>query len=105
MAIVADLDTLKAMLGVTSSKDDALLQQGLDAAHGWAAERIYVAAYDSDPVQEAILLIASRLYKRRLSPEGVAGWADLGVVRIVAVDPDVERLLEHYYDLSKVGIA
>ena len=53
----------------------------------------------------AIVLLASRLYKRRNSPEGVAGWSDLGVVRIMAQDPDIERLLEWKYDLLRAGIA
>ena len=56
-------------------------------------------------MQEAIILLASRLYKRRQSPEGVAGWGDLGVVRILASDPDINRLLEHHLDMCKAGVA
>ena len=48
--------------------------------------------FDTDDVQEGVLLLASRLYKRRQSPEGVAGWADLGMIRIISTDPDIERL-------------
>jgi hypothetical protein len=51
------------------------------------------------------VLLASRLYKRRNSPEGVAGWGDLGVIRIVASDPDIARLLEHKLDMSRAGVA
>ena len=56
-------------------------------------------------MQEAIILLASRLYKRRQSPEGVAGWGDLGVIRIIARDPDIEPLLEHNLDMCKAGMA
>lgn len=44
-------------------------------------------------VEEAVLLQAARLYKRRNSPEGVTGFGDLGVVRITALDPDIDQLL------------
>jgi hypothetical protein len=103
--IVADLDTLKMMLGVTATRDDAVLQQSLDAAVDFVGERCYRTSIPLDRVQQATLLLASRLYKRRLSPEGVAGWNDVGVVRIVATDPDIARLLEHDLDMTKAGIA
>lgn len=42
---------------------------------------------------EACLLLTSRLFRRRLSPEGVAGFGDFGAVRVSYTDPDVERLI------------
>lgn len=47
-------------------------------------------------VSEATLLVASRLYSRRASPTGVAGFGDYGVVRITSSDADVARLLDPY---------
>lgn len=47
-------------------------------------------------VTEATLLLASRLFKRKDSPQGVAGFGDLGVVRISTVDVDVRNLLESF---------
>lgn len=41
----------------------------------------------------ALCMMANRLLKRPVSPEGVAGFADLGVVRISRFDPDIELLL------------
>jgi Phage gp6-like head-tail connector protein len=105
MAVIADLDTLKQMLGVKTASDDAVLQQGLDAAQAYVAEQCYASALTLDPVAEATLLLAARLYKRRLSSEGVAGWNELGVVRIIATDPDITRLLERYLDMTRVGVA
>lgn len=51
-----------------------------------------------DAVHEACLIQASRVFKRRNSPEGVTGWqSDFGPIRIsVRADPDVEMLLGPY---------
>lgn len=105
MAIVADLDTLKVMLGVTTDRDDAVLAQSLDAAIDYVGEHCYPSHVTKGSVQQATLMIAARLYKRRLSVEGVAGWNDLGVVRIISTDPDISRLLEHSLDMTNAGIA
>lgn len=100
------LDTLKRMAGSLSTKDDAAFQVSLDAAMWAIYDRIYVDSRKRPEVVEAILMVALRLYKRRQSPEGVAGWDDMGVVRIMARDPDVERLIEQHIDTYKVlGIA
>jgi len=103
--IDADLDALRASLGAVSPVANALLNRSLVASRSWVRERVQSCTYDTPEVQEAIVLLASRLYKRRQSPEGVAGWGDLGIVRIIASDPDIERLLEHHLDQWKVGIA
>lgn len=47
-------------------------------------------------ITEATLIQASRLYKRKDSPEGVTGSAEWGVVRLSRRDPDVWALIEHY---------
>lgn len=49
-----------------------------------------------DEVSEAALIYATRLYKRKDSPEGVAGSAEWGVVRMSRTDPDVAALLSSY---------
>jgi hypothetical protein len=46
-------------------------------------------------VVQATLIQAQRLYKRKDSPEGVAGSADWGVIRMSRVDPDVQNLIQH----------
>lgn len=99
----ADLATLKLMLGTKTTADDAILSTCLTTAADWTRDRVRSGDYAHDDVQHAILLVASRLYKRRESPEGVAGFDDLGsAVRIVARDPDIERLLEQRLDAGKV---
>lgn len=104
-SIVADLDTLKLFIGARNSQDDALLQQMLYAATEWWYERVYAAHQGHPDVQLGILLRSSRLYKRRQSPEGIAGFGGEGVVvRLVRGDPDEEDLLERHMDYTRVGM-
>ncbi|MEU6279503.1 head-tail connector protein [Streptomyces sp. NPDC047028] len=49
-----------------------------------------------DDVAQACLIQASRLFKRKDSPEGVMGSAEWGVVRLSRRDPDVWNLIEPY---------
>lgn len=49
-----------------------------------------------DDIIEAALLWAARLYRRKDSPEGVAGSADWGLVRLPNLDPDVRKLVDLY---------
>lgn len=44
-------------------------------------------------VKQATILLAMRGWKRYDSPLGVAGFGDIGVMRVGRVDPDVEALL------------
>lgn len=105
-AIRADLEALRVMIGTQSTKDDAILTLCLQAAGDWVYDRVLSDRIHRSEVQQAVLMMASRLYKRRMSPEGVAGWEELGAVRIIARDPDIERLLEQHIDTYKVlGVA
>jgi hypothetical protein len=49
-----------------------------------------------DEVVQATLLQAGRLYRRKDSPEGVAGSAEWGIVRVPALDPDVRAMIDPY---------
>ena len=65
----------------------ALVQ--LTAVFGWPAV--------PEPVTQATIIQASRIFKRYDSPLGVAGFGDLGVMRVSrALDPDVSQLVEPY---------
>lgn len=69
------------------ANDRAALQ--VTAAWGWTAV--------PDPVFEATLIKAARIFHRKDSPQGVAGFGEFGVVRITrAQDPDVVELLAPY---------
>jgi hypothetical protein len=56
---------------------------------GWSAVPIAVT--------QATIIQASRIYKRLDSPLGVAGFGDLGAIRVGrSLDPDVEQLVMPY---------
>lgn len=64
----------------------------------WGCERVRVTARHGwpavpDEIRQAALLLASRLYSRKDSPQGVAGAPEWGAVRVSRMDPDVEALL------------
>jgi hypothetical protein len=68
---------------------------------GYLQQRIRVTAVWGWPavppqIKDATLLRATRLYRRRGSPEGVAGFGDLGVVRVSRMDPDYEDLIKDF---------
>jgi len=105
MATDASVDALRLMIGAQSTKDDGLLALCLNTAGAYVQERIYPDSWNEPDVQHAVLLLANRLYKRRTSPEGTAGFQGEGiVVRILSTDPDVRTLLERHVDMSRVGI-
>lgn len=106
MSVRADVDSLRSMLGKKSKEDDAVLSMALEAAGAWVYDRVRASDVRHPDVAQAVLLLAARLYKRRLSPEGVAGFDDMGPMRVVSRDPDVDRLLEQHVDAYKVwGVA
>lgn len=56
---------------------------------GWASVPI--------AIKQATILQASRIFKRLDSPLGVAGFGDMGVVRVGSrLDPDVQHLVDPY---------
>lgn len=57
----------------------------ITARWGWPATPAEIA--------QAAQIQAERLYRRKDSPEGVAGSSDWGLVRVPNVDPDVRALL------------
>jgi len=74
--------TLNANFGL-----EALVQ--LTAVYGWPAV--------PEPITQAVIIQASRIFKRYDSPLGVAGFGDLGAIRVTrALDPDVAQLVEPY---------
>lgn len=55
------------------------------------------------PITEAALLQGARVFKRRDTPQGVMGSAELGFVRVsYRLDPDVQQMLDPY---RKIAVA
>ena len=54
-------------------------------------------------IKQACLIQSSRLFKRLDSPLGVAGFGDMGIMRVSSrIDPDVAQLIDTYRKL-RVG--
>jgi hypothetical protein len=55
-------------------------------------------------VKQACIMQASRIFKRLDSPLGVAGFGDMGVMRVSnRIDPDVAQLLDPYRDMRNLA--
>lgn len=75
--------------------------EAVEIGSSWSAEPIAVTARWGwpaipDDIVEASLLRAHRLFRRRGSPEGVAGFADMGAISVRKTDPDYEDLTSDY---------
>ena len=57
-----------------------------------------VYGFTPTPIQitQACVIQSSRIYKRLDSPLGVAGFGDMGAVRVGKVDPDVAQLIRPF---------
>jgi hypothetical protein len=100
--------TYTALTGYETTPDNALADgyaiTGLLKPHGiWGttSTRIRITAKFGwpavpDDIVQACLIQASRLYKRKDSPEGIIGSADWGVRNLSRRDPDVWALIEPY---------
>lgn len=63
---------------------------------GWASIPIAVT--------QACIIQSSRIYKRLDSPLGVAGFGDMGVMRVTRdLDPDVAQLIGTYRKVRNIG--
>jgi hypothetical protein len=103
MATWPDIDEVELYIGEVNTDQLDVLQDSLDAAIayvGWLCdgelEEQTTGDYDEivpDNLREATKILASRLFRRRLSPEGVAGFGDFGAVRVIARDPDIAALI------------
>ena len=67
--------------------EQALVQ--VTALFGWASV--------PEPIKQACIIQSSRIFKRYDSPLGVAGFGDLGAIRVSRfLDPDMAQLVEPY---------
>jgi len=57
-----------------------------------------------DPIKQATVIQASRLFKRLESPLGVAGVSDIGIMRVGrAIDGDVAQLIDPFRQMRING--
>jgi hypothetical protein len=101
MATWPDIGEARQYIGEVNDDQMPVLEQCLDAAVGYLGWRCDGEIEEDDDyvdiipatLREATFLLTSRTFRRRLSPEGVAGFGDFGAVRVTSVDPDIEAML------------
>lgn len=97
------LQDLKDELRIDHNRDDRVLARKLASAIGFVNDQLADPAvgYFVPPAEpgtldrlvEGTLLLASRLYARRNSPDGLVAMGDLGSASVPGFDADVERML------------
>lgn len=85
---LADEEPVTGLRRVNSTWGSVITRVRVTARFGWPAV--------PDDIAEAALIQASRLYKRKDSPEGIIGSAEWGVRNLSRIDPDVYALVKHF---------
>ena len=103
------LEDVKGYLGAQPGADainDEVLSDSLIAAEFRITERCItfdeLVAPRPAVIDQAVTMLAARLYRRRWSVSGYEGFGDLGVARVPSLDPDIEDMLTFYlrYDFA-----
>lgn len=119
LAEVQRWDAQNAYPGSSAATPVEVLQLCLDAAISRLAERcgLYVRPVDAngdvDPLGDAVpipaevklatIVLAVRWARRRQTPDGLAGSAEItGLIRTSSIDPDVEALISNH---RRLGLA
>jgi hypothetical protein len=74
----------------TTNSNEATVQ--VTGVWGWASIPI--------DIKQATILLAMRQFKRYDSPLGVAGFGDIGAIRVGRIDPDVDALIQPFKKIS-----
>lgn len=85
---LADGEPVTGLLRPMSTWGISTTRLRITAQFGWPAV--------PDDIQQAALIQATRLFKRKDSPEGIIGSAEWGVRNLSRRDPDVWALIEPY---------
>lgn len=74
----------------TTNSNEATVQ--VTGVWGWTAVPV--------DIKQATILLAMRQFKRYDSPLGVAGFGDIGAIRVARIDPDVDALIQPFKKIS-----
>lgn len=100
------VDDVRDYLGAErlSPVDENALVDALAAAEELIAKRCWWDTTQGDPyvIDQATVMQAARLFRRKFSVTGFEGFGDLGIARIPVLDPDIETLVMLYlrYDFA-----
>lgn len=97
----ADRDSVKLLLRIGGTSDDAVIDQVVAAVNSMVRD-LPVATPDSgatwatwpDRVVLGAVMLSARLFRRRDTPSGVQTFGDYGPVYVQRNDPDVAQLLQ-----------
>lgn len=104
--MAVEIGDVKKYLGAQPASapvNDEVLQNALDAATDRILRRCMPTTDPwPDEIDQAVTMLAARLYRRRFSVGGFEGFGDLGMARVPSLDPDIEDLLIRYlrYDFA-----
>lgn len=86
---------LRVRMSNFSAEQADVMQRAFDAAHSYVVAHSEPELREANVIvfEEAVLVLAARLWDRRNSPAGVAGWGDIGAVRVASVDSDFNMLM------------
>lgn len=96
---------LAAWLGTPglSAEASALVDELVAETSEWISERTCLPMFVDDvatkipkPVRRSILLYSAKFYRRKDSPDGIAGQTQVGIIRTGRWDSDAESLLAIY---------
>jgi hypothetical protein len=105
VAVTATTDDVEAWLDVGAGVVDAELLDRVFAAAVGALGDFYdldAVDVDQDRVNQAAVMYAARLYRRRYSTNGVEAVGDWGPLRVSVSDPDIHALLARW-ELIRFG--
>lgn len=98
MATWPDIGEARQYIGEVTDDQMPVLDEVFEAALEAVQSKIDLTQIEEDDdyvdivprtIRLAVLMQTSRWFRRRLSPEGVAGFGDFGAVRITRLDPDI----------------
>lgn len=87
-SVPTDTDELAALTRVAAAVDEYLSREYL------------IDDPPTDAQQQAAVMQAARLWRRRDTPEGVATFDEFGAIRVASTDPDVRALLVRRINLA-----
>lgn len=95
-----DIDEYKQWARVPDTVDDVAIDQALSAVKQAIVARCPVLATLACPFDAlyACLLWTNRILVRRQSPEGIVGIADMGAVKIMRSDRDIDQMLSPWVE-------
>ena len=93
MSVVTPSELASWMKVPTPSSE---MQLVIDAVEEYLLDTYDLPAVWTERIKTAVKMQAARIIRRQGTPEGIAQFGDVGVLRVSGCDADVEALLRRY---------